>query len=245
MTAASGFYKSRQRLLQITAAAFTNHGSGFYKSRQRLLQITAASGFYKSRQRLLQITAAAFTNHGGGFYKSRPLSSQTCPSRAEVGSFVSSSGCSGEDLLRFGGRNTNHDIPRQIASAVTPNHDINFVILRRFGFVRVSLSVVSVRCELFTLRSLSLRALPFRLPSRLPSPSEFCPPLFSPLCFQRHRFTSRAEEQHMILLFDTHGTHAAWPSSTGARHSGSRRRPCFNVNGGMILRCMPASMIAY
>ena len=194
---------------------FTNHGSGFYKSRQRLLQITAA----------------AFTNHGGGFYKSRPLSSQTCPSRAEVGSFVSSSGCSGEDLLRFGGRNT--------------NHDINFVILRRFGFVRVPLSVVSVRCELFTLRSLSLRALPFRLPSRLPSPSEFCPPLFSPLCFQRHRFTSRAEEQHMILLFDTHGTHAAWPSSTGARHSGSRRRPCFNVNGGMILRCMPASMIAY
>ena len=168
-------YKSRQR------AAFTNHGSGFYKSRQRLLQITAASGFYKSRQRLLQITAAAFTNHGGGFYKSRPLSSQTCPSRAEVGSFVSSSGCSGEDLLRFGGRNTNHDIPRQIASAVTPNHDINFVILRRCGFVRVSLSVVSVRCELFTLRSLSLRALPFvflpvsllplssALPSSLPS----------------------------------------------------------------------------
>ena len=42
-------YKSRQR------AAFTNHGSGFYKSRQRLLQITAAAftnhggGFYKSR----------------------------------------------------------------------------------------------------------------------------------------------------------------------------------------------------
>ena len=30
-------YKSRQR------AAFTNHGSGFYKSRQRLLQITAAA----------------------------------------------------------------------------------------------------------------------------------------------------------------------------------------------------------
>ena len=62
------FCKSRQRFLQITAAAFTNHGGGFCKSRQRLLQITAAM-FYKSRR--YQITAAAFANHGSGFYKSR------------------------------------------------------------------------------------------------------------------------------------------------------------------------------
>ena len=152
--------------------ADTNHGVG-YKSRQRL-QITVIP---------LQITATAtnhgkaVTNHGSDRHKITAkmaiVSSSRLSSRL-VFAF-------GAGSLRFGGRDTNHGIPRQITPAVTPNHGIDFGRFASIFFVWASFFWCFARPLLFALPSLlfTLPSLLFALPSLVPSP--LSPPVFLPV----------------------------------------------------------------